>query len=342
MAFDPWQGSGEWWTGFPAGRWVLPQLLLWTSGNEVYSTAFAASNEKGQALQARSAELGRTLGSQKNERPATCLEDGATARGDWQRLMQSALGSIQSGSLTKIVAARALNVVAANPWNPHTVLNWLREQAATSTTFLIRGSDGSAFLGATPELLCRVRGRILETEALAGSAPLAQGPGLLTSEKENREHRAVIDGISLALQPFCETLSVAQSPSLLDLPHLFHLRTAIQAELRKGSRISQILQALHPTAAVGGVPRDRALRFLAEHENLERGWYAGAIGWWGEERCELMVALRSAVIRSNRARLFVGSGVVAGSTEESEWNETEAKSLTMLDALGGGNGHARA
>jgi salicylate biosynthesis isochorismate synthase/menaquinone-specific isochorismate synthase len=315
---------------------------LWTSGNELYSTAFAASEEKGQALLDRTAELDRAVGFQENERPEAQLEDGAMARGDWHRLMQSALGSIESGSLTKIVAARALNVVTTHPWNLHAVLNWLRRQAETSTTFLIRGSDASAFLGATPELLCRVRGRLLETEALAGSAPRTQGPGLLTSEKENREHQAVIDGISLALEPFCEKWIVAQSPSLLDVPHLFHLRTAIQAELCNGCRISQILQALHPTAAVGGVPRDRALRFLAEHENLERGWYAGAIGWWGEESCELMVALRSAVIRSNRARLFVGSGIVTGSTEESEWNETEAKSLTMLDALGGGNARARA
>jgi isochorismate synthase EntC len=98
--------------------------------------------------------------------------------------------------------------------------------------------------------------------------------------------------------------------------------------------LSEVVSALHPTPAVGGVPRDRALRFLAEHEDLDRGWYAGPVGWVGDGAAELAVAIRSAMFRGGQADLFVGAGVVAGSTAEGEWLETEAKSFTLLEAIG--------
>src|SRR5438105_3059657 len=92
--------------------------------------------------------------------------------------------------------------------------------------------------------------------------------------------------------------------------------------------------ALHPTPAVGGVPKDAALRFIREHEGIDRGLYAGLVGWVGEGRAELAVALRSALVRGRRARLFVGAGIVEGSSAETEWEETELKARALLDALG--------
>jgi salicylate biosynthesis isochorismate synthase/menaquinone-specific isochorismate synthase len=250
-------------------------------------------------------------------------------------LMERALRSITNGTLTKVVVARSIDVRSSRPFNTLQIVSSLRESAPNCTTFLIRGAADSSFLGATPEMLCRWSDSVLETEALAGSASLSLASALLQSDKENREHLAVIEGITQALGPLSERVAVEESPTLFGLRHLFHLRTAIQAQLRPGARTSEVLEALHPTPAVGGTPRDRALRFLAEHEGLERGWYGGAVGWIGEEGVELAVAIRSALIRDRWARLFVGAGVVAGSTAEGEWEETQTKALTMLAALGG-------
>ncbi len=118
------------------------------------------------------------------------------------------------------------------------------------------------------------------------------------------------------------------------LANVAHLYTPVVARLGRGRGIAEVAAALHPTPAVGGVPSAAALRFLAEHEALDRGLYAGLVGWVGDGRAELAVALRSALIRGRRARLFVGSGIVEGSSPESEWEETEMKARALLDALG--------
>jgi menaquinone-specific isochorismate synthase len=213
----------------------------------------------------------------------------------------------------------------------------LREQNPRCATFLFRAPDGAAFLGATPETLCRVEGRHLETEALAGSAAPAQAGALGGSDKDLREHEAVVRYILRALKPLTERLEADAEPALLTLKNVAHLRTGIRAELREGVGVAELVAALHPTPAVGGTPRERALEFLVEHEALDRGWYAGPVGWVGPGRAHQMVALRSARIQGSRARLFVGAGIVAGSSAEAEWRETEMKSLAMLRALGGGH-----
>jgi isochorismate synthase len=346
MAFDPSRHRGEWWSGFSAGRWVLPRLLLWSQRKRPYLTGFRPVTEGVDSALASLREEVRERASQLNgqrTRPngiprlrKRFLNGAGSDRLEWGRLLQSALDAIRSGALEKVVIARSVDIEAPQPFDPEQVFRTLRRIAPGSAVFLIRGTDDTAFVGASPELLCRCDGSLVETEALAGSASHANAAGLLQSDKENREHRSVVDGIREALGPYSEAVSVDGAPTLLGVPHLVHLRTPIRARLKNGSRISQVLAALHPTPAVGGSPKQRALSFLAEHENLDRGWYGGALGWIGEGSMELMVALRSAVVRANRARLFVGAGIVEGSTEEGEWEETEAKGLTIREALAGG------
>ncbi len=123
-------------------------------------------------------------------------------------------------------------------------------------------------------------------------------------------------------------------PTVRALANVAHLHTPVVARLAPGRGVADVAAALHPTPAVGGVPSAAALRFLAEHERLDRGLYAGVIGWVGEGRAELAVALRSALIRGRRARLFVGAGIVEGSSPDAEWEETELKARALLDALG--------
>src|SRR5262249_10862351 len=345
LAFDPNRPRGDWWRGFAASHWTLPRQLVWTQAGRCYLTGFQRVSE---GLDPAIAEIREVRGvarllDNSGSRPNKGLRgrkkylNGVVSdRAAWNRLLYNALDAIRSGALNKVVIARSVDLEGLQAFDGEQVFDSLRRIAPGSIAFLIRGTDGTAFVGASPELLCRCDGSLLETEALAGSASQANAAGLLQSDKENREHRCVVDGISAALGPFSDAVSIEGTPTLLGVPYLVHLRTPIRARLKEGSRFSEVLAALHPTPAVGGNPKDRALSFLAEHENLDRGWYGGAVGWVGEHSMELVVGLRSALLRANRARLFVGAGIVEGSTEQGEWEETEAKGLTIREALAGG------
>jgi len=339
FAFDQRWRASPLWEAFPAAKWTLPELLIWRRGASSFATAFCSASAG--LRQAERAVRSRLKTFEEKQRVATRGEGGARAsfvtrsdRRAWQLLVDRALAAIESSSLSKVVLARRISAQSARPFDCARVLARLRQSVPACTIFSLRAPGGATFLGATPETLCRVRGRLLETEAIAGSAPGPGKPPLVPSDKEAREHRAVVDGIEQALRPLCAELQIDASPGAIGLPHLRHLRTAVRGRLRGEVALSEIVSALHPTPAVGGVPRDRALQFLAEHEDLDRGWYAGPIGWVGDGAAELAVAIRSALFRGGQADLFVGAGVVAGSTAEGEWLETEAKSFTLLEAIG--------
>lgn len=342
VAFDVAHPPGPDWAGFPASRWTLPEFLLWRRGNTCALTGFARAH--GSEVQART-RLREALGLmlQRLERgrfearpPRRQLALGAE-RARWDALVARALSAFESGALTKVVGARAIEVSAAEPFDLPELLSALRTRAPSCTTFLFAGEGGRAFIGATPETLCRVRGGGVETEALAGSAPPGAPDDVFDQDKERREHAAVVDAIASGLRTLCDTVELG-APALVRLPNVVHQRTAIRARLRPGIPAVEVVRVLHPTPAVGGTPRDRALAFLREHEGLDRGWYAGAVGWVGDGDAELKVALRSALVNGAQARVFVGAGLVAGSDAEHEWAETEVKARMMLGALGGGDG----
>jgi len=338
-AFDLRRRSTPIWTGFPPSKWILPELLVWRRDGRSYVTGFQSPSRarEARAMVSECAVALEQLG------PAECIGAPADAelrvwsdRKQWRELVDRALRAIEARSLSKVVLARRIGLASAHPLEPTSILAMLRQRVPGCTLFCLRSASGAHFLGATPETLCRVKGRSLETEALAGSAPNPGEPPLASADKESREHGAVVEGIDQAIRPLCDAVEIDASPSVLGLPYLRHLRTAIRGRLRAPVRLSEVVSALHPTAAVGGTPRDRALTFLAENEDLDRGWYAGPIGWLGEGKAELAVAIRSALVRGREAQLFVGAGVVAGSTADGEWEETEAKSRTLLEAMRGG------
>ncbi|MHB8875743.1 MAG: isochorismate synthase [Myxococcaceae bacterium] len=345
LAFDARRPPSPEWAGFPVSRWVLPELLVCTRGGRTELAAFAPLEGGETAVRCRLRErLDRARAALAAPLAPAPLHPVATepeARSDrpaWNRLTAAALEAIAEGQLEKVVLARAIELRGRAAIEPAQVLAALRTRFGACPTFQVQGGGESSFVGATPETLCRIEGRLLETEALAGSAAPDRAGELLASEKDLREHRVVLDGIREALAPLCEELQLAPAPRRMALPNVVHLRSPVRARLREGVGPAEVVAALHPTPAVGGRPREAALRFLAEHEGLDRGWYAGAVGFLGERRVDLAVALRSALLGPHGARLFVGAGVVAGSTAAGEWAETEAKSLTMRQALGGGHG----
>ncbi len=262
-------------------------------------------------------------------------------RDAWRRMVDAALTAIARGDLTKVVLARALRLTFAAPLDPLTVLARLRRAHPDTFCFLVEPRPGCAFLGATPELLARVQGDHLETEALAGSIARgvtpaedrALGERLLQSDKDRREHALVVDAIRRALTPLTETLHIPPAPRLRRLANVQHLETPIHARLRSADLL-RVVEALHPTPALGGTPRPAALDFIARHEPFPRGWYAAPVGWLNADgEGEFAVAIRSALICGRTAILYAGAGIVAGSEPDREWEETTLKLDAMRRAL---------
>lgn len=331
----PWFGGWAFdaaraWTGFDAERWVLPEVLGWWDGRRAWVAAFGPTGTSAGTLEARLARV-------EEVEPFTgTLEASAQSRGReaWDAAITAALEQIGAGALDKVVLARVIDVGAAQPFVERAVLKALEARHPQCWTFLVRGRDGRAFVGASPETLCEVRGGALAADALAGTSAPGQGGALLDSDKDRREHAAVVDGIREALAPWVDALECPDAPVVKTLANVEHLFTPIRAQLRPGVEALEVAKALHPTPAVAGRPRASALAWLAAHEGFARGWYTGAVGVRGPEGLTLCVALRSALLDGAKAQVFVGAGVVAGSTADSEWIETSRKARAVRPALG--------
>lgn len=255
-----------------------------------------------------------------------------------------ALKAIGEGTYEKIVLARGIELEADRPWQPLDTLNRLRERFSGCFTFSFAGGDARSFIGATPERLLQIRNGRLLTEAIAGSAPRGAtagedakyARGLLESEKDLHEHTCVRDSILRRLQKVGVDGRAEAQPQLLLLANVQHLRTRIEAEVGESVHLLDILPEMHPTPAVGGSPREDAVPHIAELEQIERGLYAGVVGWFNHlNEGEMIVGIRSALIEGESARLYAGAGIVEGSDPEKEMRETEMKLRALLDILAG-------
>ena len=265
-----------------------------------------------------------------------------TDRKKFQSSVVSALESIRSNQLSKIVLAHAIDVTSPQSFQPDRSLNNLRKIYPDCYVFSTRNGKGQQFIGASPERLIRIRDRELETDALAGSSPRGKTAAedayfaerLLRDEKERHEHKVVSDFIvqrlsNLGLMP--QRLPV---PGLLQLSNIQHLWTPIRGKISSGVHPFQILAELHPTPAVAGDPRDIALQLLRRYEAFDRSVYAAPLGWLDHRgNGEFIVGIRSAIIDGDRARLYAGAGIVAGSDPNKELAEIQLKLQALLKAL---------
>jgi isochorismate synthase len=266
----------------------------------------------------------------------------------YRRGVAEALRRIDGGALRKVVLARSLVVRAAHAWDPVALLRRLRaaDPAAYVFSVPVRGPDPAVLVGASPELLLRRRGREIVSNPLAGSARRSgdeaadrdAGARLLANEKERREHAFVVEAARDALAPFCAELHVDAEPRILATARVMHLSTVLRGRLRDPEPSAlHLAAALHPTPAVCGTPLDEARRAIDEIEGIDRGLYAGLVGWVnGEGDGEWALTLRCAELRGDTAVLFAGAGIVAGSEPQAELDETDAKLATLLDALAAG------
>lgn len=292
-------------------------------------------------------EVGRDRGARRDE-PRTAQRSvptfEQTEAGDYRAAVRRGLERIAAGEFQKIVLARAIDLRASRALHPLEVLNGLRERFPDCYAFSVASGTGPSFIGASPERLVRVSQGVVETEALAGSARRGAGAsedaalaaGLLRSEKDLREHRHVIDSITRRLEPLGVKLEHAATPVLRKLANVQHLHTPMRGKLPEDVRLLDLVSVLHPTPAVGGTPREAAVARIRELEGFSRGLYAGAIGWINARGGgEFFVGLRSALVAGERARVYAGAGIVAGSEPEREFVETELKFQALLAALRG-------
>jgi salicylate biosynthesis isochorismate synthase/menaquinone-specific isochorismate synthase len=340
FAFDSTAPLDRWWEAFPPAWALVPRLLLGTDGRTAQLIAFARVGEDGPgpardrartALEQGRVHLVERAGANPSPRSPRLRPQDRSA---WDALVSQSLAAFESGHLRKVVLARALEIEADAPLDVPAVRARMRGIAGPAVAYELRAEDGTTLLGASPERLFVLEGGRLETQALASSAAPGELDRLTGGRKEAREHAAVVESIRTALLPLSAEVEIGAAPEPLALGYVSHLRTPVRARLRPGVTPADVVRALHPTAAVGGTPRDEALAFLRSHERLARGWYAGAIGWLGPDRADLRVALRCALVRGNAARLFSGAGCVPGSTAEGEWQETAVKARFMLRAFG--------
>jgi len=267
---------------------------------------------------------------------------GHSAEG-FRLLVAEALAAIAGGDLEKVVLARSERLRSERPLAVAELLRRLRAAHPGCTLFAV-ARGGVTWAGATPERLVRVVGRQVEAEVVAGSAPRGASPradhelarALLESKKDQEEHAVVRRAVCSALAAVCQKVEAAESPALFRTRGIQHLRTPVRGRLRAATPAAplELVEALHPTPAVCGAPRQAALDWIARREGLQRGWYAGPLGWLDDVgNGEFAVGLRGALLGGREALLFAGAGVVRGSRPEAELAETEWKLASVRELL---------
>ena len=350
FAFAPEGGRVPAWSGFAAASLVLPQVCLARRDGQVRMTVAAQAmpddvpEQLLGALEARLASL--------RAGPIALLDPDPTQRArvygtmpaeHYEEAVARAVQRIRTGELEKVVLAREVRVDAGSPHDPGAVFGVLREAFGSCFSFCV-GRGDAAFLAASPELLIRREGLRASTMALAGSTRRSADPAvddhlgeqLLRSTKDRGEQAIVARRIERVLRSKAVWVTSAAEPILVRVANIQHLATPIRAQLVRPIGVVELAGALHPTPAVGGEPLEVAGPLIPALEGLDRGWYAGPVGWTdANEDGEFCVALRCALLRGSVARCYAGVGVVRDSDPAAELAETEIKLAALLPVLAG-------
>jgi menaquinone-specific isochorismate synthase len=354
FAFADAGGHAPEWATFHPGLLVLPEVSIVRRGGQAWLTVATAVRTRGPGPGAAdpSYYLGEVEKRLASVKAATMpLIDphplqpprvaGAAPPEHYEGAVRRATELIGRGEIRKVVLAREVRVHAAQPFDPAAVFGALREVFPSCFTYCV-GNGDRAFIGASPELLVRRDGARAQTVALAGTTRRSADPSiddhlgeqLLHSSKEREEQAIVTARIERTLDPVSLWVAAADEPVIVKVQNVQHLATPIRAQLREPLTAVELAGLLHPTPAVGGEPRERAVKLIPELEGLDRGWYAGPVGWMdlaGDG--EFCVALRGGLLHDKAAHLYAGCGIVRDSDPAAELAETEIKLQTMLPLL---------
>ncbi len=311
---------------------VVPEVVIGRRAGQYWMTTIGQSN--------RSLEV-PAIGEPLVTPTGLALHQGSLSEQAWMDIVGEVIALIRTGEVDKVVLARDLLVRAAGPIDARWLVERLVNLYPTCWTYMVDG-----IIGATPELLIRRQGGLATSRVLAGTVSLdpsrtnalVKAAELATSSKDVAEHEFAVESVARALAPYCSAMNVPEAPSVLPLPNVLHLSTDITGVTEPGSSALALAAALHPSAAVCGTPTFSAREVISELESMDRGRYAGPVGWvdsFGDG--EWAIALRGGQIKPeipDEIQLFAGCGLVTDSDPAAELSETKAKFLPMLQALG--------
>lgn len=346
FAFHPDHSPAAPWRDFPSALFVLPRLQY--TRTETHSRLTVNAYGPGVTPTSVESTLSEAVEALAN-RPSTSPRpppgiaeiERVPSRQIWRTGVETALDRIADGTLRKVVLAQALKATLTNPIDPPATLQRLGERYPDCYRFLFAPTEAATMFGATPERLIARQGRSVETEAIAGSIGRGDTPtedetlaaSLRESTKDQHEQAIVVDTIQNQLDPLAVSVRTGDQ-RVRRLAAVQHLQTPIRARLATDQHVISLVEALHPTPAVGGLPPDAAQTTIREAESFKRGWYAAPLGWFDASgNGEFIVAIRSAVTTDRTATLYAGAGIVTDSDPESEWEEVQLKYRPILDAL---------
>jgi len=329
FAFDPQPGRSV---------AVVPSVLVGRRDGVTWLTVVAATpRDAGRAVDETVASLLHPAGLPEAPRDVAYSE-GTLSVPEWESAVEEAVRRIDAGELDKVVLARDVVVTTSAPIDTRHLLTRLAARYPSCWTFMVDG-----LLGATPEMLVRRTGDAVTSRVLAGtmrrssdaSSDASLAEALLGSAKDHAEHEYAVQSVAAALAAHCTDLDVPETPRLLRLANVQHLATDVTGVLADGAPVLALAASLHPTAAVCGTPTERAFGVIRELEGMDRGRYAGPVGWVDSRGDgEFGIALRCATQESDdRLRLYAGCGLVSGSEPALELAESQAKLVAMRDAL---------
>ncbi len=360
---DRFAAADAWWRSFSDRIEVQDEVATPGSGPVAFASFTFADDSAGSVLVVPRVLVGRRDGQSwitefshgdgpsavravEPVRPTGALRyaDGRLSATRYRAVVAEAVGRMRAGALDKAALAHDLLAIDDMPLDARFLLHGLVRRYPTCWSYAVDG-----LVGATPELLVRRTAGTVYSRVLAGTSWPDEGgevdtddlaAQLLGSAKERHEHALAVDSLADALRPLCTGLRVPNTPEVIALHNVSHLSSDITGVLdpRAPATLLQLAAVVHPTAAVGGTPRDAAVSLIAELEGMDRGRYAGPVGWVdGNGDGELGIALRCAQLDGATARLFAGCGVVAGSDPDTEVREAAAKMLAVRDALEDGD-----
>jgi menaquinone-specific isochorismate synthase len=318
----------------------LPEVVVGRDGTAGWLTVVhPESGSPDAALSEAKAEIKRRVADEIGNPPDAFSLVSGRAQLEWCEVVVAANEAIGAGTLEKVVLAREIKLQANRPFVVAEVLSRLYALYPSCMIFSVDG-----FVGASPEVLISRRGTDAFSHPLAGTVARSGDrhsderlvAALMRSPKERREHQLVVKSVAEGLQAFCRDVVVPEVPAILELRNVSHLGTRIQGRLDQSNPASalDLVARLHPTPAVGGTPTAAALAFLDAHEGFDRGHYAGPVGWMDRNGDgDWAVGIRCAQIDRDRASLYAGVGVVAGSEPRAELAETQLKLQALLAAM---------
>ncbi|MDQ1001119.1 menaquinone-specific isochorismate synthase [Neobacillus niacini] len=348
FSFDPLKAKTALWSKYADSLFHVPKYMLTIVKGQTYLTTniVCTPNDDYTFFEKVISERTQLLTSLKQDthiNPPKLLEMKEISPQKWKQTVDEVVEDLKTGSLKKVVLARELRLLFNHQVKADVILENLYNQQRDSFIFVFE-SNGDCFIGATPERLVKKQGKNVFSTCLAGSIRRGKneeedhflGQTLLNDQKNLNEHGFVVEMIKEALEESCEEIILPDKPQLMKIRDIQHLYTPVIGKCQKDASLLLLVERLHPTPALGGLPKQEAVEKIRQVEELDRGFYAAPLGWVDYRgNGEFSVSIRSGLIQGKEASLFAGCGVVANSDSESEYLETSLKFRPMLRALGG-------